>query len=140
MKLKLALAGALSLCLGAAPSLAPAQSIASKLEEQGFARQVQVTALKARERNGFLAIEMELTNADRSPQQIFWRIKWLDDAGFQTWDDEPWKPALLQGSARQNLRADAPTLKARDFRIQLNASDNSSYKPEPSSQGTPHTN
>jgi len=124
MKLKRALAAALLLCLSAAPSLAPAQTIASKVEEQGSADYVEISALKARERNGFLAIEMELTNTDRTPQRVFWRVKWLDDGGFQVWDDEPWKPVLIQGSARQNLRADAPTPKARDFRVQFNAEQN----------------
>jgi len=138
MKLKLALAGTL-LCLSVMPYAAAAQTIASKVEEQGHARYVQITALKATERNGFLAVEMELANNDRDAQQVFWRIKWLDDAGFQVWDDEPWKPVRLHGSARQNLRADAPTVKARDFRIQFNASDNWSSKP--SAHGaSPYTN
>lgn len=101
-----------------------AQTIASKVENQGDSRYVKVSGLMARERNGFMALQIELTNTDYEPQRIFWRVKWLDDTGFQVWDDEPWKPVLVQGSAKQNLQVSAPTNKARDFRIQFNAEKN----------------
>jgi uncharacterized protein YcfL len=106
---------------------AGAQTIASKLEHMSESTYVQVAGLMARERNGLLALQLELVNTDSEPRRVFWRVKWLDDAGFQVWDDEPWKPALIQGGARQNLQIIAPTPKARDFRIQFNAQDNASY-------------
>lgn len=108
-----------------------AQTIASKVENQGDSRYVKVSGLMARERNGFMALQMELTNSDYEPQRIFWRVKWLDEAGFQVWDDEPWKPVLMQGSAKQNLQLTAPTPKAKDFRIQFNAEKN--WRNDPSS-------
>lgn len=114
---------------------AGAQTIASKLEHLGQSTYVQVAGLMARERNGLLALQMELVNTDNEPRRVFWRVKWLDDAGFQVWDDEPWKPALIQGSARQNLQIIAPTPKARDFRIQFNAQDNSSFSSPGSNTG-----
>lgn len=103
---------------------AGAQSMASKLEQQGQARYVALSGLMAKERNGFLTIQMELQNTDSDPRRVFWRIKWLDETGFQVWDDEPWKPLLLQAATRQNVQAIAPTPSARDFRIQLNAEEN----------------
>lgn len=106
---------------------ASAQTIASKLEHMGESTYVKIAGLMARERNGLLALQLELENTDNEPRRVFWRVKWLDDAGFQVWDDEPWKPALIQGSARQNLQIIAPTPKARDFRIQFNAQNNSSF-------------
>jgi uncharacterized protein YcfL len=106
-----------------------AQSIASKVEHQGDSRYVQVAALMARERNGLLNLQIELMNTDNEPRRVFWRIKWLDDAGFQVWDDEAWKPLLVQGSARQNVLVSAPTTKARDFRIQFNAENNWANSP-----------
>ncbi len=83
----------------------------------------------ARERNGLLNLQIELANSDREPQQAYYRIKWLDETGFQVWDDEAWKPLTIQGSARQNIQASAPTTKARDFRIQFNAEKNWSNDP-----------
>ena len=129
MKFRYALAAAALLNCAAAPLPVLAQSISSKVENQGDSRYVKVSGLIAKERNGFLALQIELANTDYDPQRIFWRVKWLDESGFQVWDDEPWKPALIQGSAKQNIQAVAPTPKARDFMIQFNAEKNWANKP-----------
>lgn len=123
--------------LAVAPLPTMAQSIASKIENQGDARYVKVTGLMAKERNGFLTLQMELTNIDNDPQRVFWRVKWLDDTGFQVWDDEPWKPALIQAGAKQNVQAMAPTPKAKDFLIQFNAESNRRNTPSTNSNDLP---
>ena len=94
-------------------TLAPvqAQTISSRVESLGEARYVKVTGLMAKERNGFLVLQFELNNGDSSAQKIYWRVKWLDDDGFQVWDDEAWKPMTIHGNARQNVVATAPTPK-----------------------------
>jgi len=129
MKFKSLILATALLFAAAAPVPLLAQTISSKVENQGDSRYVKVTGLMAKERNGFLAVQIELTNTDSSPRRVFWRIKWLDDTGFQVWDDEPWKPALIQASARQNLQTMAPTPKAKDFLIQFNAEENWSNIP-----------
>jgi hypothetical protein len=125
MKLKpLLIAAALSLgTLGATPAMA--QTIASKIENLGNARYINVTGLMAKERNGFLMLQLELSSTSSYPRQAFYRVKWLDESGFQVWDDEPWKPITIQGEAKQNLQMTAPTPKAKDFKIQFNAEENS---------------
>lgn len=119
-------------------TLAPvqAQTIASRVESLGEARYVKVTGLMAKERNGFLVLQFELNNTDSSAQKIYWRVKWLDDDGFQVWDDEAWKPMTVHGNARQNVVATAPTPKATDFRIQYNAESNWSNQPASSQPGS----
>lgn len=119
-------------------TLAPvqAQTIASRVESLGEARYVKVTGLMAKERNGFLVLQFELNNGDSSAQKIYWRVKWLDDDGFQVWDDEAWKPMTVHGNARQNVVATAPTPKATDFRIQYNAESNWSNQPASSQPGS----
>jgi hypothetical protein len=104
-----------------------APGIASKIEFQGKPDYVQVTDLVSRERAGMLSIRFEVSNSDRSARSMFWRVKWLDEAGFQVWEDEAWKPVLIQGAAKQNLQTTSPTTKARDFRIQFTAADNTSF-------------
>lgn len=96
-----------------------AQSIASRVENMGQARHLEIRSMMAKERNGFLAVQFEVANTDSDPQRMFWRMKWLDADGFQVWDDEAWKPLLLQARAQQNIIATAPTPKARDFRVQF---------------------
>jgi uncharacterized protein YcfL len=96
----------------------------AKIEHQGTSSYVKVVNLAAKESDGFLALQLEVANSDYKRRMIYYRVKWLDASGFQVWDDEPWKPVLMQGSARQNLQARSPTPKARDFRIQFNAENN----------------
>jgi hypothetical protein len=110
----------------ASPLANAQQTIASKIELQGVPDSVRFTGLMMREQNGFLKIQAELTNADSGKQSAFYRIKWLDETGFQVWDDEPWKPVLLHGEQKLTLQVAAPTPKARDFRIQLSATQNKS--------------
>lgn len=121
MKLRTALTIAVLASASAAQLPATAQTITSQVEMQGDSFFVQITKLQARERNGFLTVQFEAANSDIDPRRIFWRIKWLDEAGFQAADDEAWKPALIQGGASQNLQGQAPTPKAKDFRLQFNA-------------------
>lgn len=134
MKLKTLIATSLI----ALATLAPvqAQTIASRVESLGEARYVKVTGLMAKERNGFLVLQFELNNTDSSAQKIYWRVKWLDDDGFQVWDDEAWKPMTVHGNARQNVVATAPTPKATDFRIQYNAESNWSNQPASNQPGS----
>lgn len=110
-----------------------AQQIADKIEYQGSSRYVVISGLKTQERGGITSLQIELQNPDNRPRQVYWRVKWLDEAGFQVWDDEPWKPALVQGSSRLNLVTSSPTQRARDFRIQFNAENNSWMTPSTAS-------
>lgn len=111
------------------PILARGEPVASRIEEQGSARYVRVEGLAVKQRDGLLRVQLSLRNSDNEARQVYWRVKWLDEDGFQVWEDEAWKPVLVQGSARLELGSLAPTPKARDFRIQLNAADNTANKP-----------
>jgi hypothetical protein len=125
MRLKPLLLSA-ALAIGIASTVpAAGQTIASKIENLGNARYINVSSLMAKERNGFLTLQFELSSTSSYPRRAFWRIKWLDESGFQVWDDETWKPITIQGEARQNVQTTAPTPKAKDFRIQFNAEENS---------------
>lgn len=116
-----------------APNQAFAQTISSKVEEQGIAQYIKIEGLVARQRNGLLRIQATLVNTDNEPRQMYWRVKWLDEDGFQVWDDEAWKPLLIHGSSKKVLDSMAPTPKAVDFRIQMNAVDNYSGNSDPNS-------
>lgn len=100
------------------------ETIESKIESQGDSSYVKVMSLMSKSRNGFLSLQIEFANSDYKSRNIYYRVKWLDETGFQVWDDETWKPVLIQGSSKQNLQVIAPTMKAKDFRVQFNAEDN----------------
>ncbi|MBO9535796.1 YcfL family protein [Herbaspirillum sp.] len=111
-------------CALALAQPAVGQTIASKIETMGEPASLQFTGLRMREQNGLLRVQAELTNQDTAPQSAYYRVQWLDDAGFQVWDDEAWKPVLLHGAQKLTLQIVAPTTKARDFKIQFSATNN----------------
>lgn len=115
-----------------------AQTISSRVEEQGIAKYIKIEGLVAKQRNGFLRIQATLVNNDNEPRQMYWRVKWLDEDGFQVWEDEAWKPLLIHGNSRNVLDSVSPTTKAVDFRIQMNAVDNytNGYEPNSGSPGS----
>lgn len=98
--------------------------IASKIEELGTMTYLRITDLRATKRNGLLNIQAEVTNSDSSNQQLYYRVKWLDGAGFSVWDDEPWKPLVVYGKQKQLISLVAPTPKAADFRLVLQSPEN----------------
>ena len=116
----------LAACALAATPPAMAQTIASKLEIMGEPAMLQFTGLRMREQNGLIQVQAVVSNNDTKPQTAYYRVQWLDDAGFQVWDDEAWKPVMLHGAQKLTLQMVAPTTKARDFKSQSSASENRS--------------
>lgn len=117
---------AVLLCL---PLAAGAQTVASKVESMGQMRYLQVAALKSAVREGLLKVQMEIRNDWHNQQILHWRVRWLDEDGFQVGGDEPWKQELLHGKQRKVLQTVAPTRRATDFKIELQSPDNYAYEP-----------
>lgn len=105
-------------------SLAGAASIESKVEQNGTAKYLEISGLSARQSNNMLVVNAEVTNKDNSDQQGFYRVRWLDESGDPVWNDEPWKPMLLHGNQKVHLQLLAPTMKAKDFKIEFSATQN----------------
>ena len=101
-----------------------AQTIASKVENVGTPRHVEITGLQTRETNGLLTLSVEFSNSDYDDQQGYYRVQWMDEAGFPVWEEEAWKPILLHGAQKSLVRVIAPTIKAKDFKIIFSADRN----------------
>lgn len=126
MKTLVHLLGLLGLifALGLQTIPAHADSMASKLEQLGEMTYLKITDLRAIKRNALLNIQAEVTNTSASNERLFYRFKWLDDAGFSVWDEEPWKPLLIYGKQKQLITVVAPTPQATDFRLVLQSPNN----------------
>ena len=107
------------LFLGIAGSAAHAAAIEDKVNIMGQLEEIKVLEIQARVRNGLLIVQTELENLSPKTQQVFYRIKWLEESGLQAWEDEAWKTLVLYGKQRQTLVSPAPTPMARDFRVVL---------------------
>lgn len=105
--------------------LCNAETIESKIDQLGTAKYLVFSALDARvKKNNLLVINLEVTNKDDRDQQAYYRVRWLDEEGDAVWADEPWKPLLFHGNQKMHLRPVAPTVKARDFKIEFSAEAN----------------
>jgi hypothetical protein len=109
------------------PIAAGAQSIDSKIESMGRMDHLQVAGLKSAVRDGLLKLQIEVVNDWHNQQVLHWRVRWLDEDGFQVGGDEPWKQELLHGKQRKVLQIAAPTRRAADFKIELQSPENSAY-------------
>ncbi len=114
----------LTLALGLPLAPAYADSLASKLEQLGEMTYLKVTDLRVVRRNGLINIQAEVTNTSSSNERLFYRFKWLDDAGFSVWDEEPWKPVVIYGKQKHLITVVAPTPQATDFRLVLQSPNN----------------
>lgn len=125
---KLLIAAALGTLLLSPPLFAqqPAAegSIASKVEELGKMTYLKVTDLRAAKRDGLLRIQATITNSNSENQRFYYRFKWLDSDGFEVWEEESWKPGTIYGLQKKTINAVSPSLKATDFRIELQSPDN----------------
>lgn len=102
----------------------PPDSVGSKVEHHGTAKYLDISGMSAKTSNGLLTLQAEITNKDGSDQQGYYRVRWLDGSGISVWNDEPWKPLLLHGNQKLNLKMVSPTKKAQDFVIEFSAKEN----------------
>lgn len=108
----------------APPAASGSGSITSKIETLGELNALKVSALRATRRNNFLVIQAEITNTDNNTQQLSYRFKWLDSAGFTVGSEEGWKPLLVYGGQKKLIDTMAPVPQATDYRLELHAPDN----------------
>jgi uncharacterized protein YcfL len=113
--------------LAGPPALLAAEggSIASKVESLGEMTYLKFTDMRAVRRDGLLRIQVTIFNENNLNEQLYYRFRWLDEDGFTVWEEEPWKPEIVYGKQSKVLSVTAPTLKASDFRIEVQSPNNS---------------
>lgn len=95
-------------------------SAASKIQLRGVANEVKVVDIRAQKRAGLLTVQTEVVNDAATNRTLYWRYRWLDEAGMQVGDDESWKPLQLLGHQSSMLRGSAIQPRATDFRLEMN--------------------
>jgi uncharacterized protein YcfL len=125
------LAIALSLLCACASQNPPPRpgSINSKVEQLSEMSYLQVTDLRAVKRNHLLTVQAEINNTDSDNQQLYYRFKWFDAAGFAIGGEEAWKPVLVYAYQKQTLSAVAPSPQATDFKLVVQSPDNTGSLP-----------
>jgi len=103
---------------------AEAQSVADKIEQLGQMTFLRVDSIRFARRGDLLNVQAELINMSPYNQQLFYRFRWLDEAGFTVGGEESWKPVLIYGAQKKLLETVAPVPAAVDFRLELQSPDN----------------
>lgn len=108
-----------------APALpSQAAALADKLELLGVPDHIKVDTIRLMRRNDLLNVQVELHNDSGRNQMLYYRFKWLDEAGFTVGGEEPWKPLTLYGVQKKEIQTVAPASQASDFRLELQSPEN----------------
>ncbi len=95
--------------------------IASKLLVRGTLEGVQVVDLRSQRKNDVMVVQAELLNQIVKDVRVYYRFRWLDNAGMQVGDGEVWKPLMMLGKQSQFIKSIAPGPQAVDFKIEMSA-------------------
>lgn len=80
---------------------------------------VVLSALRSQTRNGMLHVQAEIENKLNQNNQVLWRVRWLNDGGFQIGDGEVWKPIIIGPKQSKVLESVATSPKAVDFKYEI---------------------
>lgn len=110
-------------------SVEPAQTSAQRamlsdkcvFNNRSLAKAVRVLGINtATDQGGFLKIQIEVQNTTRSRKLFTYRIQWFDEHGILiSLPTTVATPRSLEGRELADITATAPTVKAKDFRIQF---------------------
>lgn len=120
MRLKIIAVAALALLAGCATPPPPEPgSAASKVVAMGPQKHIVVGAMRVARENGFLTVNVQLSNTLNSNKIFYYRFAWLGAEGFPVAEEEVWKSQMMYGAQTSFIQAIAPTPKAVDFRLEI---------------------
>ncbi|MEN5244879.1 YcfL family protein [Pseudomonas atacamensis] len=120
MRLKIIAVAALALLAGCATPPPPEPgSAASKVVAMGPQKHIVVGAMRVARENGFMTVNVQLSNTLNSNKIFYYRFAWLGAEGFPVAEEEVWKSQMIYGAQTSFIQAIAPTPKAVDFRLEI---------------------
>ena len=120
MRLKIIAVAALALLAGCATPPPPEPgSAASKVVAMGPQKHIVVGAMRVARENGFMTVNVQLSNTLNRNKTFYYRFAWLGPEGFPIAEEEVWKSQMMYGAQTSFIQGIAPTPKAVDFRLEL---------------------
>lgn len=120
MRLKIVAVAALALLAGCATPPPPEPgSAASKVVAMAPQKHIVVGAMRVARENGFMTVNVQLSNTLNSNKIFYYRFAWLGAEGFPVAEEEVWKSQMMYGAQTSFIQAIAPTPKAVDFRLEI---------------------
>ena len=121
MRFKLIAVAALALLASGCATPPPPEpgSAASKVVAMGPQKHIVVGAMRVARENGFMNVNVQLSNTLNSNKIFYYRFAWLGPEGFPIAEEEVWKSQMMYGAQTSFIQAIAPTPKAVDFRLEI---------------------
>ena len=120
MRFKCFVVVALALLAGCATPPPPEPgSAASKVVAMGKLKNIVVGAMRVARENGFMTVNVQLSNTSFNNKTFYYRFAWLGPEGFPIAEEETWKSQMMYGQQTRFIQAIAPTAKAVDFRLEI---------------------
>jgi uncharacterized protein YcfL len=110
---------ALAFLAGCATPPVDPGSAASKVVSMDKLKNIVVGAMRVARENGFLTVNVQLSNTSFNNKTMYYRFAWLGPEGFPVGEEETWKSLTLYGTQTSFLPAIAPLANAVDFRLEI---------------------
>jgi uncharacterized protein YcfL len=97
--------------------------VRTKVVAEGRRTTIQATELRCSQSGDLLRIDANLNNDSRSVKRLAYKFRWIDREGMRAWEEESWKPLLLNENSNYVINTISPTNKAADFRLILRSEE-----------------
>ena len=94
-----------------------------KVAMEGPRTTVQPTEMRCTRTGDLLKVDAYLNNDSRSVKRVSYKFRWIDREGMRAWEEEAWKPLLLNDNSNFMVNTVSPTNKAADFRLILRSQE-----------------
>jgi uncharacterized protein YcfL len=97
--------------------------VRTKVMAEGRRTTIQATEMRCSQTGDLMRIDANLNNDSRSVKRIAYKFRWIDREGMRAWEEESWKPLLLNENSNYVINTISPTNKAADFRLILRSEE-----------------
>lgn len=80
---------------------------------------IQLTELRCTIAGDLLKIAANINNESPNAMHISYKFRWIDQQGMLAWEEEAWKPILMNFRSNFMINTVSPTNRAVDFRLIL---------------------
>ena len=93
--------------------------VKGKVLFEGKRTTIAVTEMRCTMSGDLIKIDANLNNDSSRVKRISYKWRWIDREGMRAWEEEVWKPLLMNENSNIDITGIAPTNKAVDYRLIL---------------------
>ena len=97
--------------------------IKAKVVTEGKRTTLQATEMRCTMTGDLLKIDVNLNNDSSKVKRINYKFRWIDREGMRAWEEEVWKPLLMNENTNIVVTGISPTSKAVDYRLILQSQE-----------------